>query len=129
MPGRLLRDPAADRWTWLLIACHAQLYLARGLAPLTRMPWHPPARPADGVMTPGQVRAGFRRARDRRQSRPRRETRQPGPGRPASSKNKRKAARHPARKTNRKKRRPAKTPGKDRTDRLNGKLCRDNILL
>ncbi len=28
-----LRDPAAaDRWTWLIIACHAQLWLARPLA-------------------------------------------------------------------------------------------------
>ena len=28
-----LRDPAAaDRWTWLIIACYAQLYLARDLA-------------------------------------------------------------------------------------------------
>ena len=46
-----LRDPAAaDRWTWLIIACYAQLYLARGLAPLARMPWHPgrPAAPPPG---------------------------------------------------------------------------------
>jgi hypothetical protein len=31
-PGRsrpLLRDPAADRWTWLIVACCAQLWLAR----------------------------------------------------------------------------------------------------
>ena len=109
----LLRDPAAaDRWTWLLIACHAQLYLARRLAPLTRMPWHP-RRPSGGILTPGQVRAGFRRARETVGSpasaaKPGR----PGPGRPSGSKNKRKAARHPVGKTNPKKRRPAKNPRK-----------------
>jgi hypothetical protein len=58
----LLRDPAAaDRWTWLLIACYAQLWLARDLAAVTRLPWQP-AQPAR-AMTPGRVRAGFRRAR------------------------------------------------------------------
>jgi hypothetical protein len=35
----LLRDPAAaDRWTWLIIACYAQLYLARPAAAATRLP-------------------------------------------------------------------------------------------
>ena len=42
----LLRDPAAaDRWTWLLIACYAQLYLARPLAADTRLPWQRPQAP------------------------------------------------------------------------------------
>jgi hypothetical protein len=109
----LLRDPAAaDRWTWLLVACYAQLYLARALAPLTRMPWHPPAPPA-GDLTPGQARAGFRRLRDAlgtpaSAAKPAR----PGPGRPKGSKNKRKAPRHPAGKAAPKKRRPAKKPRK-----------------
>jgi hypothetical protein len=41
-----LRDPqAADRWTWLIIACHAQLRLARPLAADLRLPWERPARP------------------------------------------------------------------------------------
>jgi Transposase DDE domain len=36
----LLRDPAAaDRWTWLLLACYAQLGLARTLAADIRLPW------------------------------------------------------------------------------------------
>ena len=41
-----IRDPeAADRWTWLIIACHAQLRLARQLAADLRRPWeHPPRR-------------------------------------------------------------------------------------
>ena len=109
----LLRDPAAaDRWTWLLIACYAQLYLARRTAPLTRMPWHP-RRLAAGEMTPAQVRAGFRRARETAGTpasvaKPSR----PGPGRPPGSRNKHKAPRYLAGKTSPKKRRPAKNPRK-----------------
>jgi len=109
----LLRDPAAaDRWTWLLIACCAQLYLARHLAPLTRMPWHP-RTPAGPALTPGQARAGFRRLRQTLPcpaSGPKPST--PGPGRPKGSKNKRKAPRHPAGKAAPKKRTPAKNPRK-----------------
>jgi hypothetical protein len=96
----LLRDPAAaDRWTWLLIAAYAQLWLARGLASLTRLPWQPP-RPAAGVLTPGQARAGFRRVRQTLPtpaSAP--QPPSPGPGRPAGTKNKRKAPRYPVGKT------------------------------
>jgi hypothetical protein len=41
-----IRDPAAaDRWTWLIIAAHAQLRLARPLAADLRHPWEPPAPP------------------------------------------------------------------------------------
>ena len=41
-----IRDPAAaDRWTWLIIACHAQLRLARPLAADLRRPWERPAPP------------------------------------------------------------------------------------
>ena len=41
-----LRDPAAaDRWTWLIITCHAQLRLARPLADDLRLPWERPAPP------------------------------------------------------------------------------------
>jgi hypothetical protein len=50
-----LRDPvAADRWTWLVIACHAQLRLARPLAADLRRPWERPAPP--GRLTPARVR-------------------------------------------------------------------------
>jgi hypothetical protein len=96
----LLRDPAAaDRWTWLVIACYAQLYLARPLAAAVRLPWQRP--PAAAAMTPGQVRAGFRHARQiagtpARMAKPAR----PGPGRPKGSRNKNKA--------------PAQTVGKRR---------------
>jgi hypothetical protein len=109
----LLRDPAAaDRWTWLLIACLAQLWLARALAPLTRMPWHP-RRPAGGELTPGQARAGFRRVREALGS-PASPAKPaaPGPGRPEGSKNKQKAPRHPAGKNAPKTRKPAKKPRK-----------------
>jgi hypothetical protein len=92
----LLRDPAAaDRWTWLVIACYAQLYLARPLAAAVRLPWQRP--PAAAAMTPGQVRAGFRHARQvvgtpARMAKPP----SPGPGRPKGSKNKNKAPRQHA---------------------------------
>ena len=95
----LLRDPAAaDRWTWLLLAAYAQLYLARRLVADTRLPWQPPqpgaGRPA--VMTPGRVRAGFRHARaalgtPASVAKPS----PPGPGRPPGSRNKNKAPRQP----------------------------------
>jgi hypothetical protein len=93
----LLRDPAAaDRWTWLLIACCAQLWLARDLAADTRLPWQRP-RPGTGaaqVMTPGRVRAGFRVVRQAAGT-PASTGKygKPGPGRPAGSRNKHKAPR------------------------------------
>jgi DDE superfamily endonuclease len=115
----MLRDPAAaDRWTWLIIACHAQLRLAIPLVADVRLPWQRPL-PA-GAMTPGRVRAGFRQARQQAgtPASPPKPSR-PGPGRPKGSKNTSKAPRHPAGKTTpkkastaRKKRKHAKrTPG------------------
>ena len=57
-----LRDPAAaDRWTWLILACYAQLYLARHLAADIRLPWQQPCPP--GRLTPARVRRGFRSIR------------------------------------------------------------------
>jgi hypothetical protein len=108
----LLRDPAAaDRWTWLVIAAYAQLYLARGLAAVTRLPWQQPQPP--GEMTPGRVRAGFRRAREQAGT-PASTAKpgKPGPGRPKGSKNKRKAPRHPVGKTTPKQPRQPKKPRK-----------------
>jgi hypothetical protein len=94
-----LRDPAAaDRWTWLIIACYAQLYLARPLAADIRMPWQQPCPP--GRLTPARVRRGFRSIR---QSLPvpasAPKPSRPGPGRPAGSKNRRPATRHDVGKT------------------------------
>jgi hypothetical protein len=52
---------AADRWTWIDIAAHTQLRLARPLADDLRRPWEKPA-PPDRV-TPARVRRGFRNLR------------------------------------------------------------------
>jgi hypothetical protein len=90
-----LRDPtAADRWTWLVIAAHTQLRLARPLAEDLRKPWERPARP--GRLTPARVRRGFRRLHAKIPG----PTAAPkpgkaGPGRPIGSKNKRRAPHHP----------------------------------
>ena len=96
----MLRDPAAaDRWTWLIIACYDQLYLARPAAAAIRLPWHKPLPP--GQLTPGRVRAGFRRLRQAAgtpASPPKPAT--PGPGRPPGSKNKTRAPRQPVGKRN-----------------------------
>ena len=52
-----IRTPtAADRWTWLLIAAHTQLRLARPLVADLRRPWERPAGP--GRLTPARVRRG-----------------------------------------------------------------------
>jgi hypothetical protein len=106
----LLRDPAAaDRWTWLIVAACAQLWLARGLAAVTRLPWQP--RQDATAMTPARVRAGFPRARQAAGT-PARTAKPaaPGPGRPKGSRNKRKAPRHRPGKTTLKQPRQAKNP-------------------
>ncbi len=89
-----IRDPAAaDRWTWLITAVHAQLRLARHLAADLRRPWEKPA-PA-GRLTPARVRRGFRNIRAT-SARPAGAPKpgKPGPGRPPGSKNHRPATRH-----------------------------------
>ncbi len=86
-----IRDPrAADRWTWIIIAAHAQLRLARPLAADLRRPWEKPAPP--GRLTPARVRRGFRYLRDKT-ARPAGAPKpgKPGPGRPPGSKNRRPA--------------------------------------
>jgi hypothetical protein len=94
-----LRDPAAaDRWTWLVIACHVQLYLARDLAADIRLPWQQPCAP--GRLTPARVRRSYRRIRQNLPvpaSAPK--PSRPGPGRPAGSTNQRPATRHDVGKT------------------------------
>ena len=93
-----IRDPAADRWTWLVIACHAQLRLARPLADDLRRPWERPARP--GRLTPARVRRGFRNIRAKAaQPAGAPKPAKPGPGRPPGSKNRRPASRHDVGKT------------------------------
>ena len=89
-----IRDPrAAGRWTWLVIACHTQLRLARPLAADLRRPWERPAQA--GRLTPARVRRGFRRVRAMTlcpASAPK--PGRPGPGRPPGTKNRRPATRH-----------------------------------
>ena len=91
-----LRSPAAaDRWTWLVIAAHTQLRLARELTIDLRRPWERPCPP--GRLTPARVRRGFRRLRAKitlpaRAPKPAR----PGPGRPPGVPNQHRAFRHDA---------------------------------
>ncbi|MBV9205599.1 MAG: transposase [Actinobacteria bacterium] len=105
-----LRDPAAaDRWTWLIIACYAQLYLTRHLAADVRLPWQRPCTP--GRLTPARVRCGFRNIR---QALPdlagAPKPGKPGPGRPPGSKNRRPATRHDVGKTVKRDQPKKKTP-------------------
>jgi hypothetical protein len=105
-----LRDPAAaDRWTWLIIACYAQLYLARHLAADLRLPWQRPCPP--GRLTPARVRRGFRNIR---QTLPglagAPKPGKPGPGRPPGSKNRHPVTRHDVGKTIKQAKPEKKTP-------------------
>jgi DDE superfamily endonuclease len=89
-----LRDPhAADRWTWLVIAAHTQLRLARTLTTDLRRPWERPT--ADGRLTPARVRRGFRNLHPKT-THPAGAPKagKPGPGRPPGSKNRTPAPRH-----------------------------------
>ncbi|MFI8453738.1 NF041680 family putative transposase [Streptomyces erythrochromogenes] len=89
-----LRDSqAADRWTWLVLAAHTQLRLARPLSRDLRLPWERPAEP--NRLTPARVRRGFRnlRAKAGTPAGAPKPTR-PGPGRPPGSKNQRPATRY-----------------------------------
>ena len=97
-PPEAPHPDAADRWTWLIIAAHTQLRLARPLAADLRRPWERPARP--GRLTPARVRRGFRNLRPKttlpaRAPKPSR----PGPGRPPGSSNRQPAPRHDVGKT------------------------------
>ncbi|WP_374216168.1 NF041680 family putative transposase [Frankia sp. R82] len=94
-----IRSPqAADRWTWLLVAAHTQLRLARTLAHDLRRPWEKPAPPER--LTPARVRRGFRNIRATMPlpvSAPK--PTKPGPGRPPGSRNRRPAPHHDVGKT------------------------------
>lgn len=90
-----LRDPAAaDRWTWLVIAVHTQLRLARPLAVDLRRPWERPAPPQR--LTPARVRRGFRYLRTKTAPVARApKLSRPGPGRPPGSTNRYRARQQP----------------------------------
>jgi DDE superfamily endonuclease len=98
---RIRSADAADTWTWLTIAAHTQLRLARHLTADLRRPWERPAPP--GRLTPARVRRGFRNLRAKTTCpagapKPSR----PGPGRPPGSTNRRLAPRHNVGKTTKK---------------------------
>lgn len=90
---RLRDSEAADRWTWLILAAHARLRLARPLARDLRRPWERPAEP--NRLTPARVRRGFRNlwAKTGTPAGAPKPTR-PGPGRPLGSKNRQPATRY-----------------------------------
>jgi hypothetical protein len=94
-----IRTPeAADRWTWLVIAAHTQLHLARPLTADLRHPWERPATP--GRLTPARVRRAFRniRATTALPARAPKPTRA-GPGRAPGSTNRQPATCHDVGKT------------------------------
>ncbi|HEV7579330.1 MAG TPA: transposase, partial [Mycobacterium sp.] len=81
-----IRTPEqGQRWTWLILAAHAQLRLARTLTLDLRRPWEK-AIAAQRPITPGRVRRGFRQLR-RHLGTPARRPKSTiaGPGRPKGS--------------------------------------------
>lgn len=87
---RLRAPEAADRWTWVILAAHTQLRLARPLVADHRLPWQPPLSP--DRLTPARVRAGYRgiyRMLVHPAGVPK--ATRPGPGRPRGRKNTKKA--------------------------------------
>jgi len=95
---RLRCPAAADRWTWLILAAHTQLRLARPLAHDLRRPWERPL-PAERL-TPARVRRGFRYLHAKTPSpasapKPA----HPGPGRPSGVNNRQRAPRYDVGKT------------------------------
>lgn len=96
---RLRTPQSADRWSWLILAAHTQLRLARWSVAEVRRPWEPRTRDPRRL-TPARVRRGFRNIRPALASpvcvpKPSR----PGPGRPPGTPNKHRAATHPVGKT------------------------------
>src|SRR3954462_3550830 len=94
-----IRSPqAADRWTWLPIAAHTQLRLARPLARDLRRPWEKPLAPER--LTPARVRRGFRHLHAKStQPASAPKPSHPGPGRPRGTQNRQRATRYDVGKT------------------------------
>jgi hypothetical protein len=90
-----IRTPGqGDRWTWIIIAAHTQLRLARHLTHDLRRPWEKPITELHRL-TPTRIRRGFRNVRPKTTlpaSTPK--PSRPGPGRPPGSKNRQPAHRH-----------------------------------
>ncbi|MFJ4382655.1 NF041680 family putative transposase [Streptomyces albidoflavus] len=95
---KIRRADTADLWTWLIIAAHTQLRLARPLTEDLRRPWE--RRTTPRRLTPARVRRGFRNIRATTAhpaAAPKPSP--PGPGRPPGSKNTHRATRHSVGKT------------------------------
>lgn len=96
---RVRTPDQADRWTWLMIAAHTQLRLARHLTDDLRRPWEKPIT-QPRRLTPARIRRGFRNLRPKTTlpaAAPK--PPHPGPGRPSGSRNKHRATRHNVGKT------------------------------
>lgn len=97
-----VRDPAAaDRWTWLILACYTQLRLARGLVADQRLPWERPLEQEQ--LSPARVRRGFRHIHHTTccpAAAPK--PAKPGPGRPKGRSNTRPTPHHSVGKTRKK---------------------------
>jgi hypothetical protein len=83
----------ADRWTWIVVAAHTQIRLARPLVADQRLPWERRRPPA--TLTPMRVRRGFRSLTPLLPpvTRPPKPSR-PGPGRPPGSRNRQPTTHH-----------------------------------
>lgn len=91
---RIRTPDQGDRWTWLLVAAHTQLRLARHLTGDLRRPWEKPVT-EPRRLTPARIRRGFRNLRPKTTlpaSAPK--PSRPGPGRPPGSRNTQPAHRH-----------------------------------
>ncbi len=58
---KIRHSDTADLWTWLIVAAHTQLRLARPLTEDLRRPWERRTEPRR--LTPARVRRGFRNLR------------------------------------------------------------------
>jgi hypothetical protein len=91
---RVRTPEQADRPTWLIIAAHTQLRLARHLTTDLRRPWEKPVTEPHRL-TPARIRRGFRNLRSKTTlpaGAPK--STRPGPGRPPGSTNTQPARRH-----------------------------------
>jgi len=91
---RIRTSDQGERWTWIILAAHTQLRLARHLTSDLRRPWEKPITEPHRL-TPARIRRGFRNLRPKttlpaRAPKPSR----PGPGRPPGVKNRQAAHRH-----------------------------------
>jgi hypothetical protein len=91
---RIRTPDQGDRWTWIILAAHTQLRLARHLTHDLRRPWEKPVTEPHRL-TPTRIRRGFRNLRPKTTlpaSAPK--PSRPGPGRPPGSTNRQPARRH-----------------------------------